>query len=68
MEKVILSFQYEPLVISLELETLDEEEDKGNTHGAGPSSTWTKEEEPRDFRGRKDSPQKEASGMTCALK
>jgi hypothetical protein len=56
------------LVISLELETLDEEEDKGNTHGAGPSSTWTKEEEPRDFRGRKDSPQKEASGMTCALK
>ncbi len=28
MEKVIPSFQYEPLVISLELETLDEEETK----------------------------------------
>jgi hypothetical protein len=33
------SFEYELLVISLEPETLDEEEDKGDIDGPRPSST-----------------------------
>jgi len=33
MEKVMPSFEYEPLVLSLELETLDEEENKRDTMG-----------------------------------
>jgi hypothetical protein len=37
MEKVMPSFEYEPLVLSLELETSDEEEDKGDTNGVGSS-------------------------------
>jgi len=36
MEKVIPSFQYEPLVLTLELETSYEEEERGNTDGVGP--------------------------------
>jgi hypothetical protein len=36
MEKVIPSFQYEPLVFISELETSNEEEDRGNTNGIGP--------------------------------
>jgi hypothetical protein len=39
MEKVMTSFEYEPLVIFLEVETLDEEEDKGDIDGVGPLGT-----------------------------
>ncbi len=38
MEKVMPLFEYEPLVLSLDSETSDEEEDIGNTNGAWPSS------------------------------
>ncbi len=35
MEKVMPSFQYEPLVLSIEPKTLDQEENKRDTNGAG---------------------------------
>jgi hypothetical protein len=38
MEKVMPSFEYEPLILFLERETLDEEEDKRDTYGVGPSN------------------------------
>ncbi len=38
MEKVMPSFEYEPFVLSLELETSDEEKDRGDIDGVGPSS------------------------------
>jgi hypothetical protein len=41
MEKVMPTFEYDPLVLSLELKTLDEEEDKGDTSGVRPSDTIT---------------------------
>jgi len=44
MEKVMPSFEYEPSVMSPELETLDEEEDRRDTNGARPSSTKVVEE------------------------
>jgi hypothetical protein len=46
------SFEYESFVLSLELETLDEEKDKGDTYGVGPSSTRVVEEERITLRGR----------------
>jgi hypothetical protein len=42
MEKVIPSFEYEFLVFFLELSTSYEEEDRGNTNRARPSSIKTK--------------------------
>jgi hypothetical protein len=39
MEKVMPTFEYEPLVMSLELETSYEEEDKRDTYGARQSDT-----------------------------
>jgi len=39
MEKVMPLFEYEALIISREPKTLDEEEDKGDTYGVGPSGT-----------------------------
>ncbi len=48
------SFEYEPLILSLEPETLDEEEDKGDTYGARPSCTRVAKEL-GDLRGGKDS-------------
>ncbi len=59
MEKVMPSFEYEPLVLSLDLETLDEKKEKGDTNGVGPSSTRVIEQ-PRNLRGGKDSPKREA--------
>jgi hypothetical protein len=53
MEKVMPTFEYEPLVFSPKLETLDEEEDRNNTNGARPSSTKTTEEELGDFRKKR---------------
>ncbi len=35
------SFEYESLILFRELETSNEEEDKGNTNGARPSGTKT---------------------------
>ncbi len=61
MEKVIPSFQYEPLVLTPKPKTLDEEEKKRNIVGARPSCTRTKEEELVDLRGRK------VNGVTYAL-
>jgi hypothetical protein len=55
MEKVIPSFQYEPLVLPPKLETSNEEEERGNNDGAKPSGIRIKEEEPAYLRGRKDS-------------
>jgi hypothetical protein len=52
------SFEYEPLVLSLELETLDDEEDKGDIYGARPSGIRVLEE-PRDLRGGKDNLERE---------
>jgi hypothetical protein len=63
MEKVIPFFQYEPLVLTLESKTLDEEEERGQTNGVGPSKTRTIKEEPVDLKGGRDSSQKEAKGM-----
>jgi hypothetical protein len=59
MEKVMPSFEYEPLVLSLELDTLDEEENKGDTDGASPSCTRVTKE-PRNLKGGKDSLGREA--------
>jgi hypothetical protein len=36
MEKVMPSFEYEHLVLFLERKTSYEEEDRGDTNGAGP--------------------------------
>jgi hypothetical protein len=55
MEKVIPSFQYEPLVLPPKLKTSNEEEERGNNDGAKPSGIRIKEEEPAYLRGRKDS-------------
>ncbi len=68
MEKVMPSFEYEPFVLSQEPETSNEEEDKRNIDGVGPSSTRIIEEEPGDLRGGKDRPKKEANGKTYASK
>ncbi len=38
MEKVMPSFEYEPLVLSPKQEISNEEEDKGDTNGVGPSN------------------------------
>lgn len=64
MEKVMPTFECEPLVLFPELETLDEEKDRGDTGGARPSTIRTPEEEPRDLRGGKENPNKEAIGKT----
>ncbi len=66
MGKVIPSFQYEPLIFILELETSDEEEKKGNINGIGPLGIIKEEEEPIDLKGGKYSPQREIGGMIYA--
>ncbi len=63
MEKVMPSFEYEPFVLSPEPQTLDEEEDKGDTYGAGLSCTKTIKQL-RDFKGGKDSPKREVVEQT----
>jgi hypothetical protein len=50
VEKVMPTFEYEPLVFSLDSKTLDEEKDRGNTNGAGPSGIRTSKEKPRRFK------------------
>jgi hypothetical protein len=58
MERVMPSFEYEPLVLSPELETSNEEKDRGDTYGVGLSSTKVIEQL-RGLRGGKDSPERE---------
>ncbi len=65
MEKVMPSFEYESLILFRELETSNEEEDKGNTNGARPSGTKTTKQEPRDLRRGKDSLKREVASKTC---
>jgi len=60
VEKVMPSFEYEPSVLSLELETLNEEEDKGDIDGARPLGTRVIKEL-GILRGGKDSPKREVS-------
>ncbi len=67
MEKVMPSFEFEPLVLSQEPKTLDEEENRGNTDGAKPSSTKIAKEELGDLKGGKDNPKKGATGKTNTL-
>ncbi len=42
MEKVMPSFEYEPLILSLEPKTANEDENKGDTNGARPRYTSSK--------------------------
>jgi hypothetical protein len=56
MEKVIPSFQYEPLLFILKPKTSNEEEERENTNGAGSLGTIIKEEEPIDLKGGKHNP------------
>jgi hypothetical protein len=60
MEKVMPSFEYEPLILSPKLETSYEEEDKGDIDGARPSNIKVVEQV-GDLRGGKDNPKKEAT-------
>jgi hypothetical protein len=55
MDKVIPSFQYEPLVLTPKPKTLDEEEKRGNIDGAGPSKIKIEEEEPTNIKEGKNS-------------
>jgi hypothetical protein len=59
MEKVMPSFEYEPLVLSLESKTSDDKEDRGDTYGASSSGTRVVEEL-GDVIGGKDSLDREA--------
>jgi hypothetical protein len=43
MEKLMPSFEYEPLILSPKPETSNEEKDKGDTNGARPSSAGVEE-------------------------
>ncbi len=53
MEKVMPSFEYEPLVLSPKWETSNEEEDRRDIDGVRPSNIRVIEE-PRNLKGRKD--------------
>ncbi len=66
MKKVIPSFWYEPLVLTPKLETSNEEEDRRNIDGVGPSGTRKKKEEPIDLKKIKDNPQRKVGDMTYA--
>ncbi len=63
MEKVMPSFEYEPLVLFPRPETSNEEENKGDTYGEGPLGTRFLKE-PRYRRGGKDSLEKEDAEQT----
>jgi hypothetical protein len=58
MEKVMPSFEYEPLILSPKPKISNEEENKGDTYGARPLGTRLLEEL-GDLRGGKDSLEKE---------
>ncbi len=63
METVMPLFEYGPLALSPELEISDEEENKGDTNGVGPLSTKVLEQ-PKNLRGGKASPEREATKQT----
>ncbi len=63
MEKVIPSFQYEFIILTLEPDASNEEEKKGHTNGARPLEIIIAKEEPTNLRGGKDGFQREAGGM-----
>ncbi len=67
MEKVIPLFQYEPLVLTPKPKTSNEEEERRQINGVGPSKTRTVEEELADLRGGRDSSQKKVGGMKNVL-
>jgi hypothetical protein len=50
MKNVIPAFWYEPLVLTPKLKTSNEEEDRRNIDGVGPSSTRKKKKEPIDLK------------------
>jgi len=58
MEKVMPSFEYEPLVLSPKPKTSNEEENKGDIDGVGRLGIRVLEE-PRNLKGGKNSPKKE---------
>jgi len=58
MEKVMPSFEYEPLILSPKPKISNEEENKGDTYGARPLGTGLLEEL-GGLRGGKDSLEKE---------
>ncbi len=62
MEKVIPSFQYELLILTLEPKTLNEEKETGQTDGVGPSKTNNRKELAY-LKGGRDRSQKEVGGM-----
>ncbi len=68
MEKVIPSFQYEPLVLTLELETSYEEEERGNTDGVGPLVQKQNKRNQQTLEEERIVPHRQACGMTYALK
>ncbi len=59
----MLLFEYRPLVLSLELKTLDEEENKRDIDGVGPISTRVIKQQ-RNLGGGKDSLEREATKQT----
>jgi hypothetical protein len=67
MERVMPSFEYEPLVLFPKLMTLGEEKDRGNIDGVGPSCTKTTKEL-GDLKGGKDSPKRKVVGKTNTSK
>jgi hypothetical protein len=54
MEEIVPSFQYKPLVLTLELETSYEEEKKRHIDGVGQLMTKTTKEELVDLKGGRD--------------
>jgi hypothetical protein len=58
MEKIMPSFEYEPLILSPKPETSNEEKYRRDIDGVGPSSIQVAEE-PRDLKGGKDNPERE---------
>jgi len=67
LEKVMLTFEYELLILFSKLEISDEQEDRRNIGGVRPLGTKTLKEEPKDLRGGKDSLEREVGGETYAL-
>ncbi len=59
MEKVILLFQYQLLVLTPKLETSNEEKKKEQIDGAKPTEIKTTKQEPIDLKGGRDNSRKE---------
>ncbi len=68
MKKAIPSFQYEPLVMTLEPKTSYEEEKRGQTNGVGPSKIKTIQQELGDLIRGRGSSHKKAKDMKYVSK